>query len=459
MNRIEEKKRLHWSYVIVDLVAVNISFLLFDVFRHNFLPSNVGMPMADYLLSPKVLFEQILIGPCMLALYWVSGYYNNVLDKSRLQELFQTVTCGFIAALLLYAAMLLNDKMGRRREDYELFFVLFGLLFAIPYIGRLAITSYTIWRFKHKNLHYRTVVVGRQREARAMARRLQADPRTARHEVVDILPMEPEAVAALADRKDIDVVVLAVKQHNESRVMETLFKLFPMNIPVKISPDNVTFMTSAIRLNDVYGEPLIDLSTPRLSESSKNIKRVVDVMASALALVVLSPVMTLFALLIKAGSKGPVFYSQERIGRHHKPFKIYKFRSMTVEAEAAGPQLSSDSDPRVTPIGRVMRKYRIDELPQFWNVIKGDMSLVGPRPERAYFIRQIVKRVPYYTLLHQVRPGITSWGMVKYGYAKNIDEMVKRSKFDIIYLSNMSLAMDLKIMIHTVKTIITGKGV
>ncbi|MDE6669241.1 MAG: sugar transferase, partial [Muribaculaceae bacterium] len=165
------------------------------------------------------------------------------------------------------------------------------------------------------------------------------------------------------------------------------------------------------------------------------------------------------AILVRHSSPGPVIYSQVRIGYRQRPFDIYKFRSMRQDAESEGPRLSSEADTRVTPLGRVMRKYRLDELPQFWNVLKGDMSLVGPRPEREFFIRQIVRKAPYYTLVHQVRPGITSWGMVKYGYASTIEQMVERTRFDLIYLSNMSTLVDFKIMIYTVKTILTGRGV
>lgn len=163
--------------------------------------------------------------------------------------------------------------------------------------------------------------------------------------------------------------------------------------------------------------------------------------------------------MVKSGSKGPVFYSQERIGYRQKPFKIYKFRSMRIDAEQSGPQLSEEDDPRITKVGHVLRKYRLDEIPQFWNVLKGEMSLVGPRPEREFYIRQIIKEAPYYTLLQQVKPGLTSWGMVKFGYAKNVKEMVERSKFDLLYLANMSVLMDFKILIHTVKTVVMGKGV
>ena len=162
---------------------------------------------------------------------------------------------------------------------------------------------------------------------------------------------------------------------------------------------------------------------------------------------------------MKKDSPGPVFFRQERIGYLGQPFWMYKFRTMYVNAEENGPSLSSEDDLRVTPFGRIMRKYRLDELPQFWNVLKGDMSLVGPRPERKYFIDEIVKTAPYYYLLHNVRPGITSLGMVKYGYAASVDKMVERIEYDILYYENMSLTLDLTILIYTVKTVITGKGV
>ena len=179
---------------------------------------------------------------------------------------------------------------------------------------------------------------------------------------------------------------------------------------------------------------------------------------SLIALVILFIPMLIVALTIKIDSKGPVFYSQERVGYKQKKFNILKFRSMTTDAEKSGPQLSSENDSRITKLGRILRKYRIDELPQFWNVLKGDMSLVGPRPEREYFIHKIVEKAPYYTLVHQVRPGITSWGMVKYGYAKNVDEMILRLRYDLIYLTNISILVDLKIIIYTVKTVFTGRG-
>ena len=241
--------------------------------------------------------------------------------------------------------------------------------------------------------------------------------------------------------------------------MNAINRLFALGLPIMISPDRFNMIQSQVKISDIYGEPLVNISRSSLSDSGKNIKRAIDIIVSIIAIIVLLPLYALVACIIKTTSPGPAFYLQERIGLHNKPFKIIKFRSMIQNAEASGrPQLSSDNDPRITPFGRFMRKYRIDELPQFWNVLKGDMSIVGPRPERKHYIDQITQRVPAYALLHQVRPGITSMGMVKFGYAKNIDEMVERVKYDLMYLDNMSLLNDLKILIYTIKIVFTGRG-
>ncbi|MDE7509110.1 MAG: exopolysaccharide biosynthesis polyprenyl glycosylphosphotransferase, partial [Muribaculaceae bacterium] len=228
---------------------------------------------------------------------------------------------------------------------------------------------------------------------------------------------------------------------------------------VRIAPTSMSYLTSAIRLGDIIGEPFIDLTSPSMNEWQKNVKRVLDVALSSIAMLLLSPLYLVLAIAVKRSSPGPVIYRQQRIGYRQEPFDILKFRSMRIDAEADGPRLSADDDPRVTPVGRIMRKYRLDELPQFWNVLKGEMSLVGPRPEREYFIRRIVKEAPYYTLLHQVKPGVTSWGMVKYGYARSVEEMVERARYDLIYLSNMSVAVDFKILLHTIKTVVSGRGI
>ncbi|MDC0083542.1 sugar transferase, partial [Schleiferiaceae bacterium] len=188
------------------------------------------------------------------------------------------------------------------------------------------------------------------------------------------------------------------------------------------------------------------------------IKRFFDIVVASLLLVLASPFIVFSISMIAVGSPGPIFYTQERLGKNGRAFKIIKLRSMYQDAEAQGPQLSSEEDPRITPWGRTMRKFRLDELPQFLNVLKGDMAIVGPRPERRFFFDQIIATAPQYRYLLKVKPGITSWGMVKFGYAENVEEMIERARFDLIYTENITLVNDIKILFYTLVTVLQGRG-
>ncbi len=209
------------------------------------------------------------------------------------------------------------------------------------------------------------------------------------------------------------------------------------------------------------GQPatsLMDVNSDPLSTGQQTMKRIGDIILAIICLVILSPLILLVAIQTALTSTGGVLYRQERIGYKGKPFTIFKFRSMTADAEKNGPALSSDHDPRITTWGRFMRKWRLDELPQLWNILKGDMSFVGPRPERKQFIGLITERTPFYRNLLKMKPGLTSWGMVQFGYASDIDQMIERMKYDLVYIEKASLLMDLKIMAYTLRIIVSGKG-
>ena len=333
---------------------------------------------------------------------------------------------------------------------------------------------------KKSGLAYKVAIVGVSDEARQLALRLENSANNPGYNIIGFLPWEQERndnylekmkdvapvfsgideLKSLCARKEIDQIIFVTSglDSPHQQILTLLYDLFPYDISIKINPDTLSYITPTIRLQDILGEPFIDLTSPAVGEFYKNVKRTMDVVISSSALAVLAPFFSILAIIIKWSSEGPVFYSQERVGHHRLPFNIYKFRSMVVNAEASGPCLSSDDDPRITKIGKWMRKYRIDELPQFWNVLKGNMSIIGPRPEREFYIRQIMDKAPWYSLVWQVRPGITSWGMVKYGYASSVEEMIERNRFDLVYLANMSVAVDFKILLHTLNTIVSGKG-
>jgi lipopolysaccharide/colanic/teichoic acid biosynthesis glycosyltransferase len=189
------------------------------------------------------------------------------------------------------------------------------------------------------------------------------------------------------------------------------------------------------------------------------LRRSGDILISLFTLLVLSPFLLLLVAIIRISGKGPIVYFQDRIGKNGRPFLIYKFRSMIYDAEKGEPLLSGNNEERVTRIGKFLRKYRIDEIPNFINVLKGEMSIVGPRPERKFFIDQIVKISPEYIELQIVKPGITSWGQIKYGYASNVSEMLVRMGYDLYYMKHRSFWFDLKIIICTFGVILRGKGV
>lgn len=460
-------------YVAADLLSGGLAFWIFDIVRYFLLIEQTDgyTDLWDYLGSAKLILEQCLVPPCLLAIYWLSGYYNKPFQKSRLQEFNVTFISEVINTTLIFLIFLIDDQTVKRRINYELIIILFGSLFFITYTFRLCITNFAINNFRKKLWQINVLILGNSEMSRKFAEKLKKVRRDATYRICGFIEIPGESSIKDNERiysfdslgkvyKDLDInqVIIVPEFHDDKKVMKLLSVLFPLKIPVKISPDTFSYVTSAIRMKDIYAEPFIDLTGPSMGDASINIKRCCDVIVSALILILLSPLYMILSVLVKISSKGKIIYSQERIGRFQRPFMIYKFRTMKEDAEPNGPLLSNDNDPRITATGKWMRKYRLDELPQFWNVLKGDMSIVGPRPEREFYIKQIVEKAPYYTLVCQVRPGITSWGMVKYGYATTVPQMVERTRYDLIYLANMSLAVDCKILIYTVKTVLKGEG-
>lgn len=465
-----------WRYVGIDLLTTNIAFFLFNYVRYlihiHVTHKEDALSFLTYIFSPKLVTEQILLPILFLGVYWLSGYYNSPFGRSRLSEFSTTFFSTLFNSLLIFLTLLINDQLPTRTLNYELLFILILLQFVCVYTGRFILTSNALKKLAKNEWSFNTVMIGDSPNALNTASRITTAGTNLGYTVLGYIPIEGEVSATqphpvisdrhlelLCKKKSVDQLIISAEKGDEQIILSTLYKYISYGVPIKISPSSLSYLTSHIRLADIQAEPFVDLSTPSMSDFQKNLKRVIDILASSLAMLICAPLYAAIAIMVKSGSKGPVFYSQERIGYRQKPFKIYKFRSMRIDAEQSGPQLSEEDDPRITKVGHVLRKYRLDEIPQFWNVLKGEMSLVGPRPEREYYIRQIIKEAPYYTLLQQVKPGLTSWGMVKFGYAKNVKEMVERSKFDLLYLANMSVLMDFKILIHTVKTVVMGKGV
>lgn len=465
-----KKSKQAGKYILSDFISASVAWLLFNILRYEVFAIDEGADsLLDYLQYPGVLGGQVVIPLFWLVLYYFSGYYNKPFGKSRLTELFSTFITVLIGTVFVFFALLLDDISRSIDIYYKLFFGMFGLQFFITYIPRLLITQSGMRKIKNREWAMKVLIIGAGGKAVRIAHDLyrlgydicgfvSEDERTPvkadRNQVLGTV----EDIPVLMEKENVDEIVLAVESKNNKALLGILYSLYRYKRPIKVLADRFN-MLSKIQLQTIRGIPLVDVTDNNFSPAEQNIKLFLDKVCSVVALLLLSPLFAYIAWRVKKDSPGPVFFRQERIGYLGQPFWMYKFRTMYVNAEENGPSLSSEDDLRVTPFGRIMRKYRLDELPQFWNVLKGDMSLVGPRPERKYFIDEIVKTAPYYYLLHNVRPGITSLGMVKYGYAASVDKMVERMEYDILYYENMSLTLDLTILIYTVKTVITGKGV
>lgn len=460
--------------MIGDFLSTNIAWLLFNLIRYNwFETTSTFDTLVSFLTSKNVVAGQIIFPLLMLGLYYLSGYYNQVFLKSRLQEFITTSTTSFIGMVVIFFAALFNDINAERAFTYEMMLVLFMTFFFVVYIVRYSITRVTTHKIHHREWVFNTLIIGTSNTAEQMEKRLRKMKKSmgfnvigyvetcegAFHRDLNLPIYSLEEIADVCVRENVKNIIVIQHRHGIKATMSLVSNLLSLNLPIYISPDLYQLLTSKVRVSNIVGEPLVDISKTEMSQCMLNIKRVSDIMVSLITLIVISPLLLIVALVVKYSSKGPVFYKQRRIGYHKRPFNIYKFRSMYVDAEVSGPALSTLNDPRITPVGRFLRKYRLDELPNFWNVLRGDMSLVGPRPEREYYIKQIMAKAPYYTLIHQVRPGITSWGMVKYGYASDVDGMIERLRYDLLYIENVSLLIDLKILFYTVQTVFTGKGI
>lgn len=468
------KRKQQIKYFVGDLLTGNCAFFLFNIMRFSYLCDNSSNGSVwVYVFSDKLLLEQLVVPLVMCGVFWLSGYYNQPLGKSRLQELSTTFFSAVFNTLIIYFGLLINDVTGQRSLDYEMLLMLFLILFVCSYSIRIVLTQSALKNFRERHWRLKTLIVGNSETAHLTSLDLLNSSSRISYEILGFVRIPGETdckevldkvydlncIKEICLNRNVDNLIIIPQTIDEKKVLSLLYHLFPLNVSIRIAPDTFSFVTSAIRLKDIYGEPFVDITAPAISESSKNLKRSFDVLISLSVMVILSPIFLVIALMVKRGSPGRVIFRQERIGLKQRPFIMYKFRTMIDAAEKNGPELSSRDDGRITPVGKFLRRYRLDELPQFWNVVKGDMSIVGPRPERRYYIERIIKYAPYYALVCQVRPGITSWGMVKYGYASCVKQMVERTRYDLIYLSNMSLTLDMKILIYTIKTVFSGKGV
>ncbi len=462
------------KHIGFDWLAAILTWGLFFVYRKiNIEARKFGEPVGIE-ITDTLLVGLIIIPLLWLGFYMLLGTYRDVYRRSRLKELGQTLLTTLIGVTIIFFVLILDDEILNHTTYYESFAVLFGLHFGFTFLFRFVLYTQTAHKIQQRRIAFPTLMIGSDSKALELFDELETQALSYGNKFVgfvsvnerDSYPLSGrlpclgklEDLKSVIESQQIEEVIIAIESGEHLSLERILNKLDNTDTIVKVIPDMYDILAGSVRMDAIYGTPLIQIERNLMPVWQQSVKRVGDVVISGLALVLLSPLYALTMLAVKLDSQGPAFYKQERIGKGGKVFNIIKFRSMQVNAEAAGPLLSSDHDPRITRVGRFMRKVRLDEIPQFYNVFIGEMSLVGPRPERQHFIDQIVILAPHYTHLHKVRPGITSWGMVKYGYAENVEQMIRRMKYDLLYIENMTLLVDLKILIYTVLTVVQGRG-
>jgi exopolysaccharide biosynthesis polyprenyl glycosylphosphotransferase len=469
------KRKVHTVIaILLDLLAATTAWFSFFLYRKRFVDidkvQGFDVPVSD---DHKLFLGLLYIPIYWFVLYYLWGSYIDVWRRSRLKEITQTFTITAFGVIVLFFLLLLDDKVTGYRDYYNSLLILFALHFGLTVIVRMLSATYLKRLLIAQKIGFPALIIGDNQKALNLYNEILNEKFKQGYLVKGFVSTNPDAgllsgkldylgtyeqLPELIEKYEIEEVILAIESTNHTDIIRVNNLLEGENIILKIIPDIYDMLSGSVKMQNVMGTALIEIKPNVLPQWQKVVKRLSDVIISFIVLILFSPLYLALMLIVRFSSEGPVFFKQIRIGLHGKPFFIYKFRSMYTNAEAAGPMLAKEDDKRVTPIGKVLRKYRMDELPQFFNVLIGDMSLVGPRPERKFFIDQIVKIAPHYKQLHRVRPGITSWGQVKYGYAENVDEMVERLKFDILYIENISLAVDLRIIIYTVKIILQGRG-
>lgn len=466
-----DKRTLLIKFISFDVLAALIVWLLFMVFRKTVVDSQIFSQVKIFMPNYDFVSGFVFFPLSCLFVHSLSGFYRRPERQTKTVAVLTTFVSSLVISIVIFFVLMLDDIVVSYEYYYYSLLVLFGLLFTVTLVFRLYQYFQIRRAYRSKRWTINTLIVGTGKKAAKMAEDIEQNTEeyTLKGFVhVDNQPTEVpresivgyiNGIGELIKKHEIKDVVISLDQTDEHQLFRLINILYSYDVEIRFTPRLYEILTGGSRIKMLGVSPLVNITTLNMPDWQFSVKRYFDIVSALVMLLLVSPLMLYFMIRIKADSPGSVFYLQERIGYLGKPFKIIKFRTMYEGSENGVPRLSSSNDERITPLGRVLRKYRFDELPQLWNILKGDMSVVGPRPERKFYIDQIIDEAPYYCLLYKIRPGLTSWGPIRIGYSDTIEKMIERLNYDIIYLDNMSLMTDFKILAQTVEIIFKGKGV
>ncbi|MBK9098356.1 MAG: sugar transferase [bacterium] len=454
--------------LLADFIFINIAWIVYYYIR-------IETGWFKVLIMPEMYIPMLVVYLYWLIIFTFFGMYRTWFAASRFDEISTLFKTTFVGIFILFFLIFISDYLeGAESSIRILIFIYWAFLFTFVSIGRLLIRSFQRGLLI-KGIGRRTaVIIGFNPKGQEVHDQILEHPALGL-DVGAYIAVHPENVGKnykdvkvvdtfdnlldIIDNLNASEIIIALEKENHDLLVDIISRVENRGIGLKIVPDLYEILSGQARTSQLYGIPLIDIMPELMPEWEKRLKRISDVLISLLILLITLPLNVLVAIAIKLDSKGSILFKQDRIGMNGREFKIYKFRSMYKDAEKhTGPVWSTKDDPRVTRVGKIMRKLRIDEIPQFFNVLKGEMSLVGPRPERPYFVEMLSEQLPYYKRRLKVRPGITGWAQVKHKYDESIEDVKVKLRYDLFYIENMSLRMDLKILARTVLVVLFGKG-